>query len=417
MAGKPSAPAKEAPPPKPVPEEPPSLDASLQDFYASGTTGTITVPIRNLVVPRGRSRKFGEWDGRFFWVETVTWESNVFQTQKDTEDDLILLSTLGGAFARQGSDFAADVAAAGTWEAYQDHPSENIVDGWARAGFQYGMRRGFLRVSDMVTHKYDTAQFGTGTSAGYVFLGGEKVVQTTNQFKASAGYNWEKTGVEGSYANTYANYGRQLDELDGMMHTGTLVGKYRATPKTELNVQAEIRDFHFRERINNDFTTYSGYVGAKWTPTPKTELSGRAGWTHMNSHHTGTVTDDSEYSGFTGNLAARWAATAKVKVQADTSYDVHQAAGSNYQETYRFGAGATWAISPLWEASLRGEYQRTNPSTAGLLVTYETVARVGYRWKEWLEVALQYEFLARGSADPDGDYVDHRVSMQFSVLF
>lgn len=419
-------PVKPAPAKAPSPDVPPVVDpapgmaASQIDYFQNGVDGEIFIPIRNLYIPAGKGRQFGNWMGRMFFAEKATWDDNIYATEKDKEDDFIFLSTLGASFVRQGSDFSSEVTLSGTFEAYLDESENNFLDLYGRAGFQYGFRKGFVRFTDVFSRSEDSVQSVTnGVGSGpLVFTGADKVFQVSNEARVVGGYEFTKARIEGSYTNVLRNYGKGLEDLDGMEHVFTLSPSYRVSPKAEVGVEVEYRMQGYEERINNDYDSWAAYATAKYLPTPKVEVYGRLGYLSQDiDEGSGTVIDEEDFSGFAGRAGLLWKATAKVKADLFLSQDIHPVQGANYQYALLAGTSIAWEIDPLWKADFRLTWQDSDPSAGEDQGYYTGSGRLGYRMSDWTELAFQYELRARSSSTLHSDFMNHRVSLQLSLLF
>ena len=407
-------------PPSPRPPGPPGLEESRADYLLSGADQEVFVPIRNQYIRPLVSRKLGDWDARFFLSETAVADDNVFLSDRDREFDFVSVATFGTRLTREGASASSEVTAAVTREDYLRNPALGNLSGYSRAGFQWGMRQGFVRVIDEFTRREDAVQF-KGSTLGpspATVGGGDRVSQVSNEAHLTLGFNDDKLAAEIQYGNTYRSFGGPAGALDGMEHRGIALARWRATPKLEVNAMGEVRGLRYLDRIQNDADARAAFAGFRWAASPKTTAYGRAGYLGQSVSSSGKVKDATAFHGPAGSAGIEWEASARVRTDLQYSRDIYPLLGSNFQDTQLLGASVHWEASPRWSVLLKADFQDSRASYTGEMDRGVTaLLRVGFRPSDAVEIAFTWDFRARRSGAGDSDFDNNRLGLQITWGF
>lgn len=408
---------------------PTAMDRAMRDYLDRGTDPAlgaaasfnaeeIAIPIRDQVIPAapGQGHEYGLWTGRWLASETLTWDSNIYLTEDDEEEDLISITTLGARFTRAGSAFAADATAALSYEAYQDHTDESYLGGYARAGVTYRFGSAFATLTARFTRRQDAIQYSAVEGGATVAAGGDRVTQLVNDATLAVGLDFVKWGAEARYQNTWWDYGWQLNALDAMQHQITGLVRYEWSPKLELNVQAEARWLNYDRSDSPDYDTQAGYAGIIWRPTEKLRIDARAGWLNQSIDH-GSTTCADEYDNVSASLLATWTATEKLEATLGYTRDVYPGTQSGSQAVHLLIASLRWQLAPMWQAGTDVTYQSSDPGDAARSDLYSATLRLSYQVEDWLSTSLLYAASFRRSGAAAADYDDHRIALQLAVTF
>lgn len=404
-------------------EEDPSADPgptdAREDHAREVSAVEVRVPGRGQYVPTRRGHALGDFTATFFATELITFEDNIFRTERNERSDTVFATTLGARLTTEGARATADLAAALTQESFARNSGEGFLGGWLDLGSRFGMERGaFLGLTDRLSVREDALSTSLSAPGNPVLVAsGARVRQVQNDAGLTVGVRGEKSALEVRYDRSSTDFGSPLDPLGRLEHRGTLIGRRSPSPKSEVNAQLEARAVRFDTNLNNDYDAYAAYAGALWIATPKTTLEGRAGFLTQNVSAGGTTPDDSEFSGTIGSLNLLHEVGPELFVEGVASRDVFPALGSNYQLVNLVGTEARWEFRPDWLARAGLTWQDSRNS-AGPDGSFYTVL-LGLSWNasdRW-EASLLYEYRQFQGNLGGTDFVNNRIGLQVSVNF
>ena len=411
-----------ATPPALAGEEPASDPANQgvgKDFAEEVTAVEVRAPARGSYFPTRRGHAIGDFTAVFFAGERVTFEDNIFRTDRDTESDTVFSTTLGARLTTEGARMDGDLAAALTHDDYVHNDGEDFLGGWLDLRSRFGMERGpFLEVTDRLDVREDSVTTSLSAPGNPVLAAsGTRVRQVQNDLGLTGGLRGEKSEAEVRYDHFRIDYGSPLDPLSSIERRATFVGRRSASPKSEANLQVEARAVRYDDPANNDYDALGSYVGGRWDATPKTSLQGRIGLLVQDVSAGGVNPDSSEFSGTAGTLSILHEVGPELFVDGTISRDIYPALGSNYQLIELAGAGARWEFRPDWIARAGASLQRTRNSDGIDGSFYTMQAEISWSPSDRWAVSLVGEHQQFQGNVVGSDYAYNRVGLQVSVNF
>ncbi|MFO0983940.1 MAG: hypothetical protein U1E76_19830 [Planctomycetota bacterium] len=377
----------------------------------------VLIPIRNQIIPTDVRTRVGDWWLSWFASELLQYDDNIFLEQRDTDSDLVSLTTAGATLARRGAELEVQLTAALSGEVFLHQGDENTWGGYLQGGARLGFGHGYVRLFDTLSRREAAIQFTDVQGSTVVAAGAVRTSQLINEGGVDLGYDWEKLGVEGKYQNSYWAYGRELDTLDAVGNAFTAIAKHYATAKLELNAQLEHRDVSFDQDVQNDFATNGVFAGMRWQASEKVALHGRVGYLIESSDQDGAVQDASDYHGGAGDATLSWKPSAKIETELGYVHDLYIAAGNNYQVVDLIRATVSWEFEPRWRLRGRVPVQLSHPSNSDDSTIWGVGLSLGWRPQPAIELLLCYDYQTRSSGEPVSDFTNNRVGVQASLQF
>lgn len=345
-------------------------------------------------------------------------QSNVFQTARDEQDDFITTIIPG---------FAAEMRLPG------------------RHSLKGGYRAEILRFSEL--DRQDTVHHIANLALGLDFPGGllidlrEQFQRTSeppnseltgrierNQNDLAAGVEYrlaDRFSAGLDYTFTIVEFrDRELAILDRDEHLIGVTGFYRVQPKTALLLQYAHRVKNFDTATERGALSNLVLAGVRGELTAKVTTLFKIGWEGREPDQSGRR----DFSGLvlSGNVA--WQATPRtlLTLVADRSLQESSFAENDFFEATSGTLTLAQTVTPKLTVTASGTLglnDYPNEATVGTVTKEreDTLIRVAaglsYRIQRWLAVGADYAFTNRNSNFNDFDFDDHRVSAIVTFTF
>ena len=361
----------------------------------------------------------GQWNpsGRNWTVfagETLTYDSNIFATDKSIESDWISNTSVGGSYRREGASFWALATASLTYSAYLDHSEQ---DNFAFYGdFEFGWKGAamYASIKDQVGYLQNPIVVRDNL---FVVVDQSLDPYWTNILTARVGYECVKWRAELEGESNLFNADSGVIEAFNNTDNG-LAGRfdYYLSDKTSLGAYAGYRFINYSDSTQRDFEVASGGATFSWRPTAKFGIGGRVGGSWTTSSGAG-----SDNNAYTGAIDASWDATDNVSLVFGWSRDFEASLGADDQIVDIFRLRAQTVFNQCYSFNVStgvqvGDVQGSTADAAKdyMLYFFDAMVHrnVGDHWG--LDGGLQYRNQNSESNGIDYDQVRVTVGVTFS---
>jgi hypothetical protein len=290
----------------------------------------------------------GQWDPwereiAFFAAETVTYDSNIFATEHDVEDDFISNTSVGAAYRREGARFWVLGTASVTYQAYLDHDDQNTLNVFG--DFQAGWRGScsYVSLEDQLIRSESPVVLRDNN---FLVVSQDLDAYWQNTLTVRAGYDAVKWRAE--LSNRFEFFEAESGLIQDFNHVDDAIrarADYYVSEKTSVGALAQVRFVDYDEDAQFDFTEYTVAATFSWRPTAKLGVNGHVGFSSLDSDG-GEDEDD-----VTGGVDVAWEAGENVSVTFSYARDFQAAlsAASQFVDSFRVGlhsqVGCDWTVS------------------------------------------------------------------------
>ena len=297
-----------------------------------------------------------------------TYDSNVLLQQTDEQDDYFADLVAGLSLLKQSEYFMLNLRGWGKARRYLDY-DEMDDETWqenfdstigTREKLQLSLSQ---RYSDVSDYEFSQSDAGARNQEGQAIL---RLIEGRTQrsgrklqdYGASVGRDVGRFEVELGGSHAAVNFDNESlydwDETQGELNLG-----YRVTDKTTLT---GVGAYGMQSSDNDmdDPEYYKARAGVRYKPTVKTSVNVGAGFEQYNTDTVGAGNTDLEESAFNYDVAATWAVTEKIDLQAFGRNELLPTTiyVNNTMEVNQGSIGLVYDISPRFDTTLGASYRR-----------------------------------------------------------
>src|SRR5688572_22138175 len=212
-----------------------------------------------------------------FITQRAEYESNVFQTPSDEQDDVIF-RTIPGILVelplgRHRLDLGARMEVLRFVDLDHQDTEHYFLFGKLSLDFPGGLR---AALSEDLAYTSDPP--GTELTG--------RIESLTNVLSPSVEYAFgRRYAVGADYVWTHVDFERSVNELDREEHTFGVTGFYKIAPKTDLLLNVAYGVKEFSHASDRDVDRYIGVVGVRGEITPRLTSTFRIGWESREPQH------------------------------------------------------------------------------------------------------------------------------------
>ncbi len=341
--------------------------------------------------------------------EELVWDDNVFLTDRDPTDDLILRSRLGALADWPLSDGGHRLTAGYEMarHRYLGGEAQSFVEQLASAQLELNFRRLRLTVGDRFEDRTDPILA--------VFTG--KVERTINTLYGVAGWHEESSYLEAKAQGVTTSYDdpafQGFDRVERLAHAE--VG-WRGADDCWTFVRAGVLDRSFDRTQLNDMTGASASAGIRLRRAPALDASIRAGF-RLERFDDVAATDRRDRA-INADAEARafWWPTRASGIDARYVHTTEFSPVSNYQRLDRAELGWTQMLTGRVRSRAGVGLEHVDPSAMqDRFWRYVVGAGLAWRALDFADVTLQWRMRVRATDVPNGDYVDQQLSLGVAV--
>jgi len=362
----------------------------------------------------------GQWTPRempwsFFVGESLTYDTNIFASEHDVEDDWISNTTVGASYRRAGADFWALVSAALTYSAFFDHTDESNFNFWSQLDVGYQGCAFYAAASNRLAY-LDNPIVVRDETFTTVNQNRDSYWQDTLSLRAGYDRNCWLAEIAYILDAFWADEGI-TDEFDHLDHTITGRFDYKVSEKTSLGVYGLARWYDYQNSGSDDFNVYSVGVTFGWRPSSKLGFTGRlgVGWSDSDASSDTDTT-------WVGSITAYWEATANLSIEAGWSRQYEASLGADDQIvdlfTVRWQALIGGCFTFNGSAGLQlGDVQGSSLNTADDYSLWFLNLMLHRQMGDHWALDFGYQFHTQDTDDDGIDFDQHRFTIGATYTF
>jgi hypothetical protein len=348
-----------------------------------------------------------------FVTQRAEYESNIFQTPNDEQDDVIFRTIPGILVELPLGRHRLDVGARMEILRFADHDNQDtehyFLFGKLALDFPGGLKAALTE---------DLAY--TSDPPGTELTG--RIESFTNVLSPSVEYAFAtRYAIGADYVWTHVDFERSVNELDRDEHTFGITGFYKVAPKTDLLLNVAYGFKEFATASGRDVERYIGVVGVRGEITPRFTSTFRIGWESRqpeNSRLTGYdgivaggdwVFQPTDRTRFTLNTERFVAESVYLTNLFYIANFVTLTAEHKFTPKLLATARAFGGTNEYPDKAGRGDWRNDEIYGGGLAVDYQI--------RRWLSVGADYMYTRRWSNFDRFDYEDNIVGAKVTLSF
>lgn len=242
----------------------------------------------------------------------------------------------------------------------------------------------------------------------------------SNATSIGAGWKPGRIGFSGNYSFMIdRSLTDQFGSLDQNRHTFGGAIEYTVSAPITVGLSGNYSIYSYLERVQNDGTGYSIAPTIEWQLMDNLSLEASAGYGQSDFDRTGTIQDNSGFSGITYDLAVRHQLNKRMNHSLTVSRGADPGLGSNFTDRFMLGYNFSAQISRVLRPYAGFSYESAsmsgdNGEDADL---FRVSVGVGYPVLRRATLGLNYNISWRVAEDPTREYTENRVSLIASYRF
>ena len=380
--------------------------ALANDLFVSGESG-FSNPSRVEPDPR-RAFKFGPVDLLPKWDEELMYDDNVFLTEDDEEDDLVLRSRFGlltdWAIGSTGHRVTAGYDMLRNW--FSGGESKNFVEQFASAQLELNFRHLRMTIGDRWEDRTDPVLS--------VFTG--KIERTINTPHATVGWYEDSPYWEGRVHRVSTAYeDAAFEAFDRDEDLAFVEYGWLSQEEMWFFVRGSFIDRLFDEDGLNDMVGGTVSGGVRYRRGPEFDGSARIGLRYetfdddFGSEDDTVIHPEVEARGY-------WWATRIDALDGRYLHTTEFSPVSNYEILDRAELGLTRLFTPRVRGRFGVGLEHVNPSdVSDTFWRYIAGAGVTWRLRDFVDLTANWRVRIRKTDEPNGDYTGNQISIGFAV--
>ncbi|MBL9135620.1 MAG: hypothetical protein JNK85_07120 [Verrucomicrobiales bacterium] len=226
--------------------------------------------------------------------------------------------------------------------------------------------------------------------------------------------------VNGGYSFSMSrSLNDQFTNLDRNTHGFNASTLVTVTDPLKVGVSASYSMFSYTEGIQNDGQSFSVGPTAQWQPLDSLRIAGHLHYTKSFHDDTGTIDDQSDFSGMTYGFSATHNLNRSMVQTASISRSIDPGFQSNYTDDFSVRYALSASISARLNSNFSFQYQKAgiSGSSGEDADLYRFSVGAGYQVLRRANLGLTYGLNTRVSDLEDRDYVENRVTLTLSYQF
>lgn len=370
---------------------------------------------------RDYNLRLGPLNGRFFGSMQVEYSDNINLAETGAAADVYFYPNFGIGIqwplsAQNLLEFSLGLG----YRAYVDHPDLNSFQISPDSRLSYMMRIGKVNVilRDNFQLQIDPltrADISGGTNGALLDF---------RRFVNDAGVQAEWPARQN--LSIISGYDFVLDRslsddfksLDRNDHTLSLGANSQISASWSLGLSSAVTFSHYLQQVQNDGVSYSVGPQTKVKVTRFLTLEGSVAYTRSDYDQTGTILDNSDFSGVSFALAANHNINSRMSQSARAARSVSPGFGSNYNELSVLQYNLSWRFNSFFGLNTTFVYEHLKASGGGEIAD-RYVWYLGGSWdfaRRW-RAGLGYSLAWKDSDQPGRNYQQNRVTLDVTHDF
>ena len=348
-----------------------------------------------------------------FITQRVEYESNVFQTPNNEQDDVIFRTIPGILVELPMGRHRLDFGARTEILRFADHDNQDTEHYFlfGKLGLDFP---GGLKAALTEDFAYTSDPPGTELTG--------RIESLTNVLSPSVEYAFARRYAIGAdYVWTHVDFERAVNQLDRDEHTFGITGFYKVAPKTDLLLNLAYGVKEFGSASDRDVERFIGVVGVRGEITPRLTSTFRIGWesrepdnSRLTSYHglvaggdwTFQPTDRTRFTLITERFVAESVYLTNLFYVANfVTFAAEHKVTPKLLATARIFGGT----NEYSDKAGRREWRQDEIYGGGLGVDYQI--------QRWLALGADYSYTRRFSNFDQFDYEDNVVGAKVTLSF
>ncbi|HXV28617.1 MAG TPA: outer membrane beta-barrel protein [bacterium] len=263
----------------------------------------------------------------------------------------------------------------------------------------------------------------TSGRAGTTFT--DRIPRFDQSVNPKVGYRWKRAVFEAGFRHSLRDFRQQInDRFDFHVTEWTGIFYYDLFARLK-----SLLEYQFAKIDYDDDSTRKGHVnqvrlGLQGEIFPNVTAKAKAGVQFRNYD----VSSEADFNSWVADILLEYQMRENLKFKLSFSREPVEATFGevNFYKEYSLGTGLEYKIRPQWIFFSDFRYYRHNYAERETLGTESGFRRdnhvrvhtgLRYKFREWLEFEIAYEYLYRISNFPGQDYSNNRYSFSASLLY
>jgi opacity protein-like surface antigen len=350
-----------------------------------------------------------------FISQRFEYETNVFQTPNNEQDDIISKTIPGVLIDYAFGPHSLTLGYRAEILQYFDLTAQNTV---------HHIALGELRLDFPQVLAVLREDFVITTDPPNTELTGP-IKSTTNTLTPSIEYRFTSRLSAGlSYTWTHVDFEQSVDQLDRNEHLITASLYWKINPRADVGLNYSYGFKDFLTATDRDVHRHILWLSLRGELTPKLSSTLRAGVEVREGEHR----SDTDFTGFTMGGGLDWRPTERTTVSLSVDRSVQESVFQTSPDYVTTGGSLALQQQLFGNVTFNarvagGENEYSTKQTVGTQTDwrhdwfYGAGAGVDYDFRPWLRVGLEYLYLGRSSNFNDFDFDDHKVSAKVTLQF
>jgi hypothetical protein len=346
----------------------------------------------------------------FFGGQSLTYDSNIFLSEDDEEDDFISHTSVGASYRREGGAYHVAASVVGTYDWYFDHEDLDFFNVFGILDAGWRGANAYLRVADRLNYGQDPIVVRDDT---FLVISEDLNDYWTNELDVRAGYECVCWRAEVGYdLDVFLSCDDVLESFEHWDHGFHGRFDWYLSPKLSLGARAGVRFIDYDDDTQEDFTVYDVGGTFSWRPTAKFGILGSVG--------VGRAEDGDEEDSWVADITASLAATTKLTIEATYRRSFEPSLGADAQIIDLLMVRADTAFQPNWSVDASAGVQLgdtlspTNDGAQDYTIFFFNAA-VHHTFNCWLSGDLSYLYRTQDADNLGLDYDVHRITAGLTV--
>ena len=367
--------------------------------------------------------KYGKLTARVTGSVDVEYNDNIDLAEKNGQSDLSVGARMGVGFrfpVTEENIMQMDVEVGYRW--YLNHPAINTISlapatqsHWSQTIIIDQVR---LNIHDLFSIQIDplTRQEISGKPGKLInfrrfhnVAGLDVDWQPARRWVFFGGYDYI---IDRGLGDDFAS----LDRDDHSFNGGI---EYQASERLSTRVTGGYTFSEYSKKIQNGGDSWSVGPGISWHPTKRIDIDASASYWVSSFDHTGTIADQSQFSGVVFAVSARQEINRRTSHTLRFSRGVGMGLGSNYTDSYTVQYGVVRKLSRNITLNANLAYEPFSTSGPGgesgerYLFNLGTSFKLSTAW----HAGVGYAFAWKSSSLPGRDYTQNRLTLDLTRQF
>lgn len=345
----------------------------------------------------------------------VTYDDNILLEPDDGKDDIVF-SVLPGMVIEVPIDvhqiavgYEADI------ETFVKRDDQNDQNQSAFALIDLNFPSWYINLLDRFSE--------TSGRAGTTFTG--RIPRFDHVVNPKIGYRWKRMTFEGSFSHITRNFRRQVDDrLDFQMVDWTGVVYFDLFARLKALLEYKVIQIDYDDDFLRNGTFQQARIGLEGQLRPNLEVKAKIGAQFRDYEEE----ERNDFNSWVTDILFEYHFRDNIKLDLEFAREPVEStfAGSNFYTEHLVRAGVEYDVIPRVQLYVDAAYFKhdySERSTIGTKTAYrhdhhiQAETGVRYKFREWWQFELAYNYLRRNSNFSLFDYTNNRVTLSSNIYY